>query len=103
MPYIDTIRAVHYNLKVRYVCPQYVSFTPSIDSWQISEITCLNEKIFFSYTLFICYSFSFQHKLHQSTNMYNYHGNGSAVSRSGCSNLDESFGYYDSNDVVVVI
>ena len=47
--------------------------------------------------------FSFQHKLHQSTNTYNYHGNGSTVGRSGCSNPDESFGYYDSTDVVVVI
>ena len=47
--------------------------------------------------------FSLQHKLHQSTNTHNYHGNGSTVGRSGCSNPDESFGYYDSNDVVVVI
>ena len=29
MPYMDTIRAVHYNLSVPYLCPQYVSFTPS--------------------------------------------------------------------------
>ena len=34
---------------------------------------------------------------------YNYHGNDSTVGRSSCSNPDESFGYYDSNDVVVVI
>ena len=47
--------------------------------------------------------FSFQHKLHQSTNAYNCRGSGSTVGRSGCSNLDESFSYYDSNDVVVVI
>ena len=46
--------------------------------------------------------FSFQHKLHQSTNTYNYHGNGSVVGRSGYSNPDESFGYYDTDDVVVV-
>ena len=30
MPYMNTIRALHYNLKVAYVCPQYVSLTPSI-------------------------------------------------------------------------
>ena len=30
MPYMDTIRAVHYNLSVPYVSPQHVSFTPSI-------------------------------------------------------------------------
>ena len=50
--------------------------------------------------LFVCL---FQHKLHQSTNTFTYHGNGSTVGRSGCSNTDESHGYYDSNDVVVVI
>ena len=26
---MDTIRAVHYNLNVPYLCPQYASFTPS--------------------------------------------------------------------------
>ena len=32
----------------------------------------------------------FQHKLHQSTNMFNYHGNGSAaVDRRVCSDPDE--------------
>ena len=72
-------------------------------SWQISEITCQNERIFFRYTLFMCYFSSFQHKLHQSTNTYNFHGSGSTVGCSGCSNPDESFGYYDSNDVVAVI
>ena len=70
-------------------------------SWQINEITYLNELIFFRYTLFIGYFFSFQHKLHQSTNMYNYHGNGSRVGCSDCSDLDESFGYYDIKDVKV--
>ena len=55
--------------------------------------------ILYSYDFF----FSFQRKLHQSTNAYNCHGNDSTVGRSGCSNPDESFGYYDSNDVVVVI
>ena len=34
--------------------------------------------------------------------MYDYHGNGSAVGRSGCSSPDESYGYYDINDAVVV-
>ena len=51
----------------------------------------------------MCYFSSFQHKLHQSTNTYNFHGSGSTVGCSGCSNPDESFGYYDSNDVVAVI
>ena len=60
-------------------------------------------KEFCSYTLFMCYFFSFQHKPNQITNMYNYHGNGSTLGRSGSSNPDESFGYYDSNEVVVVI
>ena len=31
MPYIDTVRVVHYNLKVPYICTQYVSFTTSQD------------------------------------------------------------------------
>ena len=57
--------------------------------------------ILYSYVFFVC--FLFQHKLYQSTNTFNYHGNGSTVGRSGCSNTDESYGYYDSNDVVVVI
>ena len=69
-------------------------FREIIHSWQINEITCLNERIFFSYTLFICHIFSFQHKLYQSTNRtYNYHGNGNTVGRNVCSNPDESFGY----------
>ena len=76
-------------------------FREIIHSWQISEFTCLNERIFFSYTLFICYLFSFQHKIYQSTNTYNYHGGGSTVGRSGCRKPDESFGYYDSKDVVI--
>ena len=29
MPYMDTIQAIHYNLSVPYVSPQYLSFTPS--------------------------------------------------------------------------
>ena len=41
--------------------------------------------------------FSFQYKLHQNPNMYNYHGNGNRVGRSGWSDRDESFGY-DIND-----
>ena len=69
---------------------------------KVFEITCLNEGMFFSYTLFICYFFLFQHKLHQKINAYNCRESGSAVGRSGCSSLDESFGYYDSNDVAVV-
>ena len=44
--------------------------------------------------------FSFQHQLYQSTNAYNCHRCGSTVGRSCCSNLDELFGYYDSNDIV---
>ena len=60
-------------------------------------------KEFCSYTLFIYYFFSFQHKRNQIINMYNYHGHGSTLGRSGRSNPDESFGCYDSNEVVVVI
>ena len=85
----------------QYVCVYFVKleteFREIIHSWQINEIICLNERIFYSYiiyALFICYFFSFQHKLHQSTNStYNYHGNGNTVGRKGCSNPDESFGY----------
>ena len=91
----------------QYVCVYFVKleteFREIIHSWKINEITCLNERIFFSCTLFIYYFFSFQQKLHQSTNTYNYHGNDSTVGRSSCTNPDESFRYYDSNDVVVVI
>ena len=29
MPFMDTIRAVHYNLSIPNLCPQYVSFTTS--------------------------------------------------------------------------
>ena len=29
MPYMDTTRAMHYNLNVPYICTRYVSFTPS--------------------------------------------------------------------------
>ena len=76
-------------------------FREMIHSWQINKIARLSERIFSSYTLFMFF-FSFQHKLHQSIKTYNYHGNGSTVGRSGCSNLDESFCYYDSNDVVVI-
>ena len=35
--------------------------------------------------------------------MYNLNRNGSALSRSGYNNPDDSLGYYDINDVVVVI
>ena len=31
--------------------------------------------------------------------MFNYHGNGSTVDRSVCSDPDESFGYFDINHV----
>ena len=41
------------------------------------------------YTLSIGYFCLFQDKLHQSTNTYNYYGNGSTVRRSACSNPDE--------------
>ena len=47
--------------------------------------------------------FLFQHKLHQSINTCNYHGNGSTAGRHGFSDPDESLGYYGINDVVVVI
>ena len=59
--------------------------------------------IFHSYVFVCLFFFSFQNKLHQSTNAYIYHGNGRKVGRSGCSNPDESFGYGNSNDVVVFL
>ena len=71
-----------------------LEFREIIHSWQITEITYLSERIFFSYFLFIF--FLFQHKLHQSTNTYNYQGNGSPVGRSGRTNPNESCGYYDT-------
>ena len=37
MPYMDIIRVAHYNLNVPYLCPQYVSFTPSF----VWSIDCL--------------------------------------------------------------
>ena len=52
-------------------------------------LTCLNERIISSYTLFIGL-FMFQHKLQQSTTMYSNHRNGSRVGYSGCSDRDES-------------
>ena len=55
---------------------------------------CSTDMFFFVFC-FVLFFYSFQDKLHQSTNTYNYHGNGSKVGRSGCSNPDESFGYYD--------
>ena len=64
-------------------------FRKIIHSWQINDITCLNEGISFIYTFFIGYFFSFQFKLHQNSNTYNYHGNSSAVGGSGCSDLDK--------------
>ena len=54
-------------------------------------------KLFFSYTPF------FNYTIHQSTNAYNFNGNDSAVGRSSYSNPDDSLGYCDINDVVVVI
>ena len=48
-------------------------------SRQFDEISCLNERIFSSYTLFIGV-FLFQHKLHQSTNMYSDDENDGRVS-----------------------
>ena len=30
MPHMDTILAIHYSLSVPYLCPQYVSFRPSL-------------------------------------------------------------------------
>ena len=44
-----------------YVCfvKSKTKFREIIHSWQINEITCLNERILFSYTLFIGYFFRF--------------------------------------------
>ena len=92
----------------KYVCVCFVKlkteFREIRHSWQINEITCLNEKIFFCCTLFIgFFCWLFQYKLHQSTNMYNCHGNNaSTLGRSVCSDLDESFGNYDITHVVEV-
>ena len=57
-------------------------------------------KEYFSIVLYLQGFFClFQHRMHQSTNMFNYHGNDSKVDRSVCSDPDESFGYYDVNQV----
>ena len=51
-----------------------------------------------------CARVSFLIKLQASgQSMCDYHGNGSTSGCSGCNNPDESFGYYDINDVVVVV
>ena len=34
MPYMDTIRTIHYNLSVPYLCPRHVSFTPSCNIYR---------------------------------------------------------------------
>ena len=52
MPYMDTTRAMHYNLNVPYICTRYVSFTPSqrskfvnhngvkmVDVWNFNKLT----------------------------------------------------------------
>ena len=91
----------------QYVCVYFVkletAFRGIIHSWQINEITCLNE-IFFSHTSFIAF-FSLQYKLHQSTNTYIYHGIGSNLGRSSNSNPDENstIMIIYINDVVAVI
>ena len=64
-------------------------FRKIIYSWQINEITCLNDRISFICTFFIGYFFSFQFKLHQNSNTHNYHGNSSTVGGSGCSDPDK--------------
>ena len=49
MPYIDTVRVVHYNLKVPYICTQYVSFTTSQDEGlgqKYLVIKCSVKKVF---------------------------------------------------------
>ena len=56
-------------------------FIEIIHYWQIKEIACLNERLFFSYAPF------FNYTIYQSTN-----GNGSALSRSGYNNPDDSLG-----------
>ena len=80
----------------------WLEFREITHSWQINEITCVMKEYFsvilYSYVIF----FSFQNKLHQGTNTYNYHGYGSTVGRSDWSNSDELLCYYDSNDVVVI-
>ena len=98
----------------QYVCVCFVNlqakFRQIVHSCQNSEITCLIHSVSFrfiqEYFSVIVYSyvifFSFQHKHHQSTNAYNCRGSGS-IGRSGFSNLDGSFSYYDNNHVVAVI
>ena len=57
-------------------------------------------KEYFSVVLYLQSFFClFQHRMHQSTNMFNYHGNDSKVDRSVCSDPDESFGYDDVNQI----
>ena len=41
MPYMDIIRAVHCSLNIPYLCPQYVSFTPSEDQSRAVHVTKL--------------------------------------------------------------
>ena len=65
-------------------------FLENLLSGQINEAICLNERIFFGYTLFLAY-FLFQHELHRSTDMYNDDGNDNRVGRSSCCDRDPSF------------
>ena len=50
MPYMDTIRAVHFDLSIPYLCPQYVSFTSSqlFLRHELSRISDLLSSDFFS-------------------------------------------------------
>ena len=86
----------------QYVCVYFVKleteFREIIHSWQINEITCLNDTSFIAFL-------SLQRKLHQSTNTYIYHGIGSNLGRSSNSNPDENSAIMIIyiNDVVAVI
>ena len=72
-------------------------------SWQINETTSLNEVISFSYTLFIgCFVFRFSINCIKALIGITIVVR-SRVARSLCSDPDESFRYYDINDVVAAI
>ena len=97
----QVIFEISLHMFFQYACVCFAKlkteFRKITHSWQIKEITCLNERIF-SVLLYLQVCFClFLQKPHQSTNTYIYHGKGSTVGRRVCSNPDESFGYNDIN------
>ena len=59
MPYMDTIRAVHYNLSVPYLCPQYVSFTLS----HVSSNFCCCSSLSFIHSTLAAFNFKMKAKI----------------------------------------